>query len=122
MTEENDWSQDFNNSKPKTSNFKLEIDETAKIMDFEGNKVLGVEADFTFKDEGIKDHSEEYGDSIKFSILDARDNLLKSWYVSLRLWSLLKEISLHKPLKGKAAKLTRIGSGRKDTRRFIKFL
>ena len=71
-----------------------------------------------FLDEG-KPVKNQNGESILFTI--QQNGTKKYWWVKITQFTILKEIRKNMPVTGKSCRVTRVGSGKQDTRYSLKF-
>jgi hypothetical protein len=99
------------NTQKEIEDWRKDISEPKDILKVApDNKVI-----FTFQDEGMPKSSEDYGNSIVFSV-KTENNETKLWYVKTNNFSLLGQIKALGKLTGLKAEVSRVGSKRSDTR------
>ena len=80
-------------------------------------KVLDGQTVFvTFKNEGVKKESKDYGNSIAFNVLVDKETEEKTFYVKMNNYDLLGQIKELGNLNGLHVKIGRVGSKKSDTR------
>jgi len=73
----------------------------------------------TFKNEGVKKHHPEFGDSVVFDVLVDGETEIRKWYVNAKNFDLKKQIKELGTLTGLHVEIRRSGSGKLNTRYFI---